>query len=67
MLNTSPDRIGELKIAITENKNVYAKFQYLWDAVFSKIACNILQVKELSKTRDLLLPKLMNGKVQVGL
>ena len=58
------ESVGRLPILIP-NKNISMKFQNLTSKLIEKILKNALLIRELSKTRDLLLPKLMSGKIRV--
>jgi len=49
------------------NDSIILKFNEVIKPIFDKNKNNLLQIKELSKTRDVLLPKLMSGEVRVTL
>jgi type I restriction enzyme, S subunit len=56
--------IKNIKILIPD-KNTLSKFSNLTDQVFNQIKNLQFQNQNLSKTRDLLLPKLMSGEIEV--
>lgn len=52
-------------IFIVPNNQLLVKFQVMMDDIFDKFRLNKLNIVSLSKTRDLLLPELMSGKIRV--
>ncbi|NKQ39646.1 MAG: hypothetical protein HF967_09335 [Methanosarcinales archaeon] len=58
------ENIRKIKYLIPKN-NLINNFNKVVDANFQKISINKLEIKTLQKTRDLLLPKLMSGKIRV--
>lgn len=50
---------------LVPNNDVLIKFYELANPIMEKISNNMFEIKELSKTRDELLPKLMKGEVRV--
>lgn len=50
---------------VIANKEIITKFNNIIYPSILKIKTNILQILNLQKTRDLLLPKLMTGKIRV--
>jgi type I restriction enzyme S subunit len=56
--------IKEIKIQIPDNKSILS-FQSLIDPIFQKIRYNVFQIQALEKLRDILLPKIMSGEVNV--
>ena len=57
--------IKDLKIVVPE-KEILEKFDKKIKSLFEKIKNNSEQIQTLSKTRDILLPKLMKGEVGVN-
>ncbi len=51
---------------VVPKKEVFDNFQIVIDPIFDKILNNINQIRNLSKLRDMLLPKLMSGEVKVN-
>jgi len=47
-------------------QDVLEKFDQIIEPIFSKVLYNITQTQSLTKTRDILLPKLMSGQVRVN-
>lgn len=58
------ENIKRIKIVIPE-KDMLRKFEDYSDSIFEKIHNNEIEISKLSKTRDELLPKLMNGEIEV--
>ena len=65
VLNTSPSRIGELLISLPPNLNLLNELQNTLSPLFKKIESNVFNIQTLTKTRDVLLPKLMSGKLRI--
>jgi len=63
-LNLSPVKLGERE-CLKPSKKILNLFAEIADPIFSQICTLNLQNKQLAKTRDLLLPKLMNGEIVV--
>jgi len=57
----------EFMAMVVPNDDLIKKFNIIVDSVYSKILDNIIENKKLVETRDLLLPKLMSGKIRVKL
>jgi len=47
------------------NENILARYYLIMNNIFSKISINVRDNDELATARDLLLPKLMSGKIRV--
>ena len=62
--NISPEQIENLKII--GNKEAIAKFNEALKPMFSMILSIHSQNEQLSRQRDLLLPRLMSGKLEVN-
>lgn len=62
--HTSPSRILEYEFAVP-NKNLLDRFSSVVSSVMDKISANCEQIETLSKTRDVLLPKLMSGQLRL--
>jgi len=62
--NLSPVQTKEIKIVIPPKK-ILNNFGNLTNIIIQKINSNNSQIQTLSKTRDLLLPKLMSGEIRV--
>jgi type I restriction enzyme, S subunit len=58
--------IKDMEILIPDNIRM-ARFKELTVPLFNKIKQNQMQIRRLSKLRDTLLPKLMNGKVRLAI
>jgi len=58
--------IKDLKITIP-NKDVLNQFDPVVKSIFKKIKNSTSQIQSLEKTRDALLPQLMNGAIRVGI
>ena len=50
---------------IIPSKDILNKFEDVVNPIFNKILSNLSQIQTLKKTRDTLLPKLMNGTIRV--
>ena len=64
--NISASQIESLSI-ITPTKKILLNFFEIFNPAFNKIIGNLNEINSLQKTRDLLLPKLMTGKIRVPL
>ncbi len=62
--NISPDLVSNTNIIIPD-KNLLEGYNLIMDYLFNKICFNEYQIQTLSKIRDALLPKLMNGEIRV--
>ncbi|QXP58366.1 restriction endonuclease subunit S [Olleya sp. HaHaR_3_96] len=51
---------------VIPSEEVLIEFQLLIDSFFKKIKNNTQQIQSLTKTRDVLLPKLMRGEIRVN-
>ena len=58
------DAILDYEFVVPE-KEIFDKFGILAESIFNKIILNTKDLLSLQKTRDLLLPKLMSGKIRV--
>ena len=58
------DRFAEATILLPSDF-ILNKFHDISDCIRNKIANNNQQIQILTKTRDLLLPKLMSGKIRI--
>ena len=54
-------------ITAVPNENIRKTFDTIGERIFKKLLNNKLEIRNLQKTRDLLLPKLMTGKIRVPL
>ena len=57
--------MNSIKVTIPHDKRILNSFNKLTDNIFAKIRLNVSNIKLLVKTRNLLLPKLMNGQIRV--
>ena len=64
-LNLNKNEFSKIKVAIPNNGDMN-KFNDLIEPIFNKIKFNQLEIIELTKLRDTLLPKLMNGEINVS-
>ena len=64
-LNLNKNEFSKIKIAIPPKNDMYA-FHSLIKPIFEKIKYNQLEIIELQKLRDTLLPKLMSGEIDVS-
>ena len=64
-LNLSPIEISKL-IMIEPDKTLLANVGYIFDNFYSKLIANNNQIQALKKTRNILLPKLLSGKLDVS-
>lgn len=62
--NISPDLIYNTEIVVPP-KETMQKFHELAEGIYNKIFANELEIETLSNLRDTLLPKLMNGEINV--
>ena len=62
--NISPDLIYKTEFVLP-TKNIIDRFFELSSSLFEKINENELSIDNLIATRDNLLPKLMNGKIEI--
>ena len=62
--HTSPSRILEYKFAVP-NQDLLAQFSVITTNLINKTHINCEQIDTLTKTRDTLLPRLMNGQIRV--
>jgi len=62
--NLSPIETKSLEIMIP-SENELDRFANIMNPIFQKIVKNYSEIKKLSMLRDLLLPRLMNGKIRV--
>lgn len=60
------DDFSEIEIALHNNLNELQSQFKLFVNLFDKIQENILEIKKLQKLRDILLPKLMSGEIDVS-
>ncbi|MEQ9373342.1 MAG: restriction endonuclease subunit S [Coleofasciculus chthonoplastes F3-SA18-01] len=51
---------------IVANENIIGEFTVIIQTIFDKILVNEQQIQTLTKTRDVLLPKLMSGQIRIG-
>ena len=63
VLHLSKKAIINYEIVLPNDKDLVIKFSKIADKTTSKIAMNVKQIQTLSKTRDIILPKLMSGKI----
>jgi len=56
--------INELKILIPDEE-IMEKYSKLVDPIFKKMEANIIENRVLTRLRDTLLPKLMNGEIDL--
>ena len=64
-LNLNKNEFSKIKVAIPNNGDMN-KFNDLIEPIFKKIRFNQLEIIELTKLRDTLLPKLMNGEIDIS-
>ena len=64
MRPTSPSRNLEYKFAVP-NQDLLAQFSVITTNLINKTHINCEQIDTLTKTRDTLLPRLMNGQIRV--
>ena len=64
MTNLSKGKFEKLKI-LTPPKNLIVKYHQLTEEMFSEIECLIRENELLTKQREMLLPRLMSGKIEV--
>lgn len=64
VLHLSKKAIPKFELILPRDKNKINQFSNFSNIVLDKISINIKQIQILSKTRDVLLPKLMSGKVR---
>jgi type I restriction enzyme, S subunit len=62
--HTSPSRILECKFTVP-NKELLDNFSLVVSKLISKTFANYEQIETLSKTRDVLLPKLISGQLRI--
>lgn len=62
--NLSPVQTGNIKIVIP-NREILDNFRNITNFFYTKILENNIQIQALTKIRDLLLPRLMSGKIRV--
>lgn len=65
VLHLSKKAVPEYEIALPLNFEVIKKCSDVMRSFTNKISNNYIQIKTLTKTRDSLLPKLMNGEIRV--
>ena len=53
-------------IAIPKNEEVIEKYNYILKPIILKIEKNIEELHNLTKIRDILIPKLMSGEIDVS-
>jgi len=63
-LNFGPMHLRKIRVIIPD-VNALSAFARVVNPLYEKITSNLSQVQTLSKTRDVLLPKLMSGQVRV--
>jgi type I restriction enzyme S subunit len=63
-LNLNTKQFSGIKIVMPP-ADVMVKFDDQNDSIFKKTLCNSVESKVLSQTRDLLLPRLMSGKIRI--
>jgi type I restriction enzyme S subunit len=59
------EEAGNLKIILPELPQALGDFERIFKNTFDKVRNNENQIQTLTKTRDLLLPKLMSGQIRV--
>ena len=64
VIHLSKKAIPEFTFVIPDATTL-KNFKLIINPIFEKIRTNELQIQTLQKTRDLLLPKLMTGKIRV--
>lgn len=64
VIHLSRKAIPEFEFSIPD-KEILEKFNILSEKLFGRIKINDLQIQSLAQIRDLLLPKLMSGKMRV--
>ena len=64
MANINKNKFENIKIIIP-SENVLAKFHQATDPIFNQIVILLDQNQKLAQARDLLLPRLMSGKIEV--
>jgi len=65
VLMIAKDDILKFKFAFPENSQILVEFNNIINPLFDKIENNISENKELTQLRDTLLPKLMNGEIDL--
>ncbi len=60
----SKSNFREIETIIPSNE-ILKQFDEMANPVFEKIVENVFQIQALTQTRDTLLPKLMNGKIEI--
>ena len=58
------DAVKEYKISVPNDK-IFTQFSGITNLLFKNIKSNTEQIRTLQKTRDTLLPKLLNGEIEV--
>ena len=64
--SVKPSDIGNCNVKVFQN-NIADKLNNQLSSIYSKIANKDCENKQLSIIRDTLLPKLMNGEIEVGI
>lgn len=63
--HTDKSKVYNYEVSLPENNNLANRFQEETSIIISKIILNKEKIRSLQKIRDLLLPKLMTGKIRV--
>ncbi len=58
--------LNHMSLAIPD-KEIFVKFSQFSEPIFKKMVNNLIEINNLSQIRDILLPKLMSGKIRVPL
>ena len=64
-MNLNKNEFSKIKVAIPPQEDM-DKFHSFVNPIFEKIKYNQLEIIELQKLRDTLLPKLMSGEIDVS-
>ena len=58
--------IKKIPILVPESNKLLNEFKELFENIFNEIKSNQLEINNLTKLRDTLLPKLMSGEIDVS-
>jgi type I restriction enzyme, S subunit len=61
------DEVEKLLIALPNDLMAINSLETTFISIFSKLEANTLQIRNLTRIRDSLLPRLMSGKIRVGM
>ncbi|WP_155930725.1 restriction endonuclease subunit S [Methanobrevibacter arboriphilus] len=66
VLHLNKKAVPDYKIALPEDLSICTKFGEIAKRIYKEIAANSAEINKLTKLRDILLPKLMSGEIDVS-